>query len=353
MQPPLIALDCERMRHPNTGLYHFCWHLSRALQRQLPKQYQMAVYLSEDLGSVVEAGMPILPQHFWHRWLLHPAPGTALWHCTNQGSAYFPYGAKCKIVLTVHDLNFLYDERKSATKKNRYLQKLNAKLLRADAIVAISEYVKQDLLRHTRADAAKISVIYNGSNINSTIKPEPPAHQPSAPFLFTIGTIIDKKNFHVLPGMLVGNKYVLVLAGIVQSESYKARIMEEARRLGVQDRVLFTGAVSEAQKYWYLQQCAAFVFPSLSEGFGLPVIEAMHFGKPVLLSGATSLPEVGGPYAYYFESFEPAHMSRLATDAIQDVQLHKKQPAIQRWAARFSWNDAAKAYCAIYGQLLS
>jgi glycosyltransferase involved in cell wall biosynthesis len=353
MQPPLIALDCERMRHPNTGLYHFCWHLLRALGRQLPRKYKMALYLPKSIGAGVGDGSTIMPQHFWHQWLAHPANSTALWHCTNQGSAYFPYGAKCKIVLTVHDLNFLYDERKSAPKKDRYLQKLNAKLLRADAIVAISEYVRHDLLRHTKADASKIRVIYNGSNIESSLKPELPAQKPPAPFFFSIGTIVDKKNFHVLPGVLVGNNYTLVLAGIVQSEGYKARIIEEARRLGVQDRILFTGAITEAQKYWYLQQCAAFVFPSLSEGFGLPVIEAMHFGKPVLLSRATSLPEVGGPHAYYFDSFEPEHMSRLAMDAVQDVQINKKESAIQAWAGRFSWNDAAKAYCAIYEQLLS
>jgi glycosyltransferase involved in cell wall biosynthesis len=132
----------------------------------------------------------------------------------------------------------------------------------------------------------------------------------------------------------------------------KNKIIEEAKRLGVADRIFFAGPVSEAEKYWYLQQCAAFVFPSLSEGFGLPVIEAMHFGKPVLLSRATSLPEIGGSAAYYFDSFEPAHMSGLAAKAVQDVARNGKEAAIQQWAAQFSWEAAAREYCALYSRLL-
>ncbi len=352
MQPPLIALDCERMRHPNTGLYHFCWHLARALQRQLPAQYGMALYLPANLGPGVANGLPLLPQHFWHRWQAHPARHTALWHCTNQGSAYFPYTAKCKIVLNVHDLNFLYDEQKSGTKKQGYLQRLQKKLQRADAVVAISEYVKQDLLRHTSVQPDKLSVIYNGCNIDQSGVPQAPAQLPPQPFIFTIGTITDKKNFHVLPRMLQGNDLHLVIAGVVQSEAYKAKIIAEATRYGVAHRITWAGPIAEAQKWWYLQHCAAFVFPSLSEGFGLPVIEAMYFGKPVVLSGATSLPEVGGPHAYYFDDFDGAKMSARVTHAVNDVAQHNKARLIQAWAARFDWARAAASYVALYEHLL-
>jgi glycosyltransferase involved in cell wall biosynthesis len=352
MQQPLIVLDCERMRHLNTGLYHYCWHLARTIPHYIQNQHRLGIYLPQNAIAAFGCPVPVIPHRFWHRVYLQPAYKAALWHSTHQGSSYFPAGAACKIVMTVHDLNFLYDARKSAAKQARYLRLVNKKLHRADAIVAISEYVRQDLLRHTAADPAKISIIYNGCNIQNDLKPTSPAQVPEGPFYFTIGTIIDKKNFHVLPGLLVQNDVRLVIAGIVQSETYKNKIIEEAKRLGVADRIFFAGPVSEAEKYWYLQQCAAFVFPSLSEGFGLPVIEAMHFGKPVLLSRATSLPEIGGSAAYYFDSFEPAHMSGLAAKAVQDVARNGKEAAIQQWAAQFSWEAAAREYCALYSRLL-
>ena len=72
-----------------------------------------------------------------------------------------------------------------------------------------------------------------------------------------------------------------MIAGVTHQPWYQRKIEEEAKRLGVTERVIFTGAISENDKYWYYQNCTAFVFPSIAEGFGLPVIEAMYFGKPV------------------------------------------------------------------------
>ena len=93
-----------------------------------------------------------------------------------------------------------------------------------------------------------------------------------------------KKNFHVLPRILKGNDYRLVIAGNISSNSYCAEILEQAREWGVESRVTITGPVSEPVKQWYLQNCDAFVFPSIAEGFGLPVIEAMRYGKPIFTS---------------------------------------------------------------------
>ena len=108
-----------------------------------------------------------------------------------------------------------------------------------------------------------------------------------------------------------------------------------------------TGPIKEEEKYWYLQHCIAFAFPSLAEGFGLPVIEAMHFGKPVLLSTHTSLPEIGGDLASYFQNFEPKHMEEVAMKAIQN-HTENKSKAYQQWAHQFNWDIAAKKYPELY-----
>ena len=174
---------------------------------------------------------------------------------------------------------------------------------------------------------------------------------PAAPFLFTIGTIMEKKNFHVLPALLAGNDRKLVIAGITQSEAYKKRIIEEAVKHGVEQRLIFTGPISENDKQWYLKNCEAFVFPSLTEGFGLPVVEAMHFGVPIFLSRFTSLPEIGGDVCYYFSSFEKEAMQYAIQKGLDHYNTTDAKNSIRKRAAMFSWKDAAAQYLEVYRSL--
>src|SRR5690606_9157768 len=93
--------------------------------------------------------------------------------------------------------------------------------------------------------------------------------------------------------------------------------------------------IDEAQKAWAYANCAGFLFPSLTEGFGLPPIEAMHFGKPVFLARRTSLPEVGGDVAEYFDDFEPAAMRRVVEAGLARARQPGFADAVRRHAARF------------------
>jgi glycosyltransferase involved in cell wall biosynthesis len=166
--------------------------------------------------------------------------------------------------------------------------------------------------------------------------------------LYTIGTVTDKKNFHVLPPLLVNNDRLLLISGIIQSEAYKEKIIAEARKYKVEDRVIFTGAVTENEKSWYMQHCEAFLFPSLAEGFGLPVIEAMYHGRPVILSTHTSLPEVGGEEAYYFTDFEPSAMRQTLENSLHHYNSTSAREKIIARATSFNWDNAAKQYLEIY-----
>jgi glycosyltransferase involved in cell wall biosynthesis len=162
--------------------------------------------------------------------------------------------------------------------------------------------------------------------------------------------VLPKKNFHVLPSLLKAFDGELVITGI-NDHIYKNDIIREARKHGVQDRLIFTGSVSENDKAWYYKHCEAFLFPSIAEGFGLPVIEAMYYGKPVFLSTYTSLPEVGGPHAYYFESFEPEAMRATLTKGLQHFAASNPVDAIRDWALQFSWEKAAGEYWQVYHSL--
>src|SRR5207344_2364333 len=96
--------------------------------------------------------------------------------------------------------------------------------------------------------------------------------------------------------------------------------------------------VSDARKSWLYAHCKAFLFPSLTEGFGLPPLEAMHFGKPVFLSKLTSLPEVGGDAAAYFDDFEPLSMRHGIESAMPALLARSEE--IRRHAAGFNWDLA-------------
>jgi glycosyltransferase involved in cell wall biosynthesis len=109
--------------------------------------------------------------------------------------------------------------------------------------------------------------------------------------------------------------------------------------------------VTEEDKYWYYKNCTAFTFPSLAEGFGLPVVEAMYFGKPLFLSSHTCLPEIGGDLAYYFDrDFDPEDMRAVFENGMnrynQELGIRLRQRACD-----FSWEKCAASYLKIYREL--
>lgn len=338
------------MKYPYTGLYYYCLYLSRYLQ--MTNRDKTFCFYSRPGQESLFPDACIIKQHSLHKFLLPSLRKFSIWHSTYQGTMYYPWYRKIKIVLTVHDLNFLYDDTKTAARKQQYLQQLARKVKRADYIVAISQFVLEDLNKHIPLGDKPAKVIYNGCTLEEIDNPLPPAVLPVQPFLFTVGTIVDKKNFHVLPRLLKGNAYQLFIAGITNSEEYKNRIIAEARTLGVEDRLVFTGPVSENDKQWYLKNCLAFAFPSTAEGFGLPVIEAMHFGKPVLLSRFTSLPEIGGEEAYYFEGFETEQMTRVLASALEHFRENQGSEKMKARARLFDWKESALQYQAVYDELL-
>jgi len=352
--PTPIVIDCERMKYPHTGLYHYCLQLGNALMKERDvQQEQLYFYLPQKEQGVFGEGVQYLPQDSLHKFYIPSLKGKKIWHSTYQGTMYYPRRRNMKVVLTIHDINFMYDHHKPAAKKEKYLKQLQQKIERADHVVAISRYVLDDVRQYINLDNKPATVIYNGCNITGSLANiQPPAQAPQQPFLYTIGTITHKKNFHVLPALLAKNDYMLVISGIVQSEAYKQEIIAEAKKWGVEDRVIFTGSISENDKYWYYQHCTAFVFPSLAEGFGLPVVEAMHFGRPVILSTLTSLPEVGGEVAYYFENFDAASMQEVLANSLAHYDSTPgKGDSIRQRAALFNWEDTARAYLDIYRSL--
>jgi glycosyltransferase involved in cell wall biosynthesis len=147
--------------------------------------------------------------------------------------------------------------------------------------------------------------------------------------------------------------FQLVIAGDYNM-SYKKVIQNEIEKYKLGDRVFFPGKISEEEKHYYFQNCHAFVFPSLHEGFGLPPLEAMTYGKPVFLANRTSLPEIGGEQAFYWDHFDPEYMATVVLDGLEsserDPEFIKKTIA---HAAKFNWSQTANKYLEVYKSILN
>jgi len=343
-----ILIDCERTKHPYTGLFYFCLHLGTALIRQAdPAREKLTFYVPRTQRSLFGPGQDYFFHRDFHKFWIPRTRSFSLWHCTWQNSRLLPPPSSTRVVLTIHDLNFLEEPKAKPGKIKKRLRQVQANIDRADHIVCVSQFTLSTVTTHLRLGNRPVEVIHNGCNVSEFPAFDHPRHRPARPFIFSLGTVLPKKNFHVLPGLLGGNDYELVIAGILNSD-YEKIIWAEARRHGVQSRVHLLGPVSEEEKSWYFRNCLAFAFPSLAEGFGIPVVEAMYYGKPVFLSDHASLPEIGGSEAYYFTDFDSAAMQEVFSRGIADYQSQGKAEKIRQRALRYSWDQAARDYLTIY-----
>ncbi len=130
------------------------------------------------------------------------------------------------------------------------------------------------------------------------------------------------------------------------------KLREQIRYFGLEDRVILAGALEEAGKNWLYAHCAALFMPSVLEGFGLPVIEAMRFAKPVFCSTLTSLPEVGGKYAFYWEDFDPDHMMKVVQDGMEKFHSQALRDGEVAYSRTYDYNEYTDRYIALYRKIL-
>jgi glycosyltransferase involved in cell wall biosynthesis len=278
-------------------------------------------------------------------------PKFDLWHSIHQLSRFKPSRRSTKQILTIHDINFIYEKR--GLKREKYAQYFEKKIQRADRLVSISQFTRTDVMKHFPTDKP-ITVIYNGvefSPVSSGTMPDIPVLTEKK-FLFSIGQIRWKKNFHVmLDAMKLMPEYNLIISGSVSTdyaEMIRKRIADEKI-----ENIFLTGNIKHSEKVWLYAHCEAFVFPSLFEGFGLPVIEVMSFGKPVISSDKTSLKEIDSNHVFFLKNFQPEHIAEKIREAIDS---YKKNPKMvtenENYAKGFTYDNHMASYISIYRELL-
>jgi glycosyltransferase involved in cell wall biosynthesis len=343
---PSVLVTFDSMKNANTGLYYFGLGLGNALLQENTDRFEFSFYLKFKNRKIFAGKVRLVFLAKMHKLFFPGRNKYNVVHFTDQFCRLKPQLLNARKILTIHDLNPIIELKDDARLLPIYFEALGRHIDHSDQIVAISQFVADDIAKHFPRAKGKLSVIYNGADKLDPVPGHQPQKVPQKKFLFTIGNVSPKKNFHVLPALLQGNDLQLVIAGTVTD--YQHKIMEEAAKFNCANRIIITGPVSDADKAWYYQNCDALVFPSLAEGFGLPVIEAMYFGKPVFLSNLTSLPEIGGDIAYYFESFEPAAMQKVLAAGLDHFYKNNLAEAARQRAALFTWERTAQQYLALY-----
>jgi len=349
-----VILDCELMKTRDSGLYYYCLNLGMAMNELLKNDGDQPVKFyvpSQEANTFKDPTNTIVEKPF-HKFFKPFLLNCKVWHRPFQLGRIIPANKKdVKILLTVHDLNMLH-QNVPAKETEEAINNTRQLIQRSDAIVCVSEFSKNDVLQHCDVGNKPVYVIHNGVNRLEAPMLLPTSYKPSRPFLLSIGFVNPKKNLHSLLRLLKFNQDIeLVIAGRLDDLDYVKKMKEEANQNGFEERLKILGPVKESEKSWYLENCLAYMHPSFAEGFGLPVVEAMHFGKPLFLSKLTSLPEIGGDVAFYFTNFESHHMQEVFTKGMQRYHQNAMSGQIKERSNKFGWQESAEKYIEVYQSL--
>ena len=273
-----------------------------------------------------------------------------------------PLHGRFKRVTTIHDLNYkLVPEAHFGLLKVGMGVLVPASARRSHRIVAVSRSTARDLERHLRVAAAKIDVVPQGVSQDGAIDatPEPRMRADldlgDRPLLLSVSAKRPHKNLLRLleahARLDPATRPVLVIPGY--ETQHEAELVERARKLGSDGEVRFPHWLGQADLEGLYAAAAAFVFPSLYEGFGLPVLEAMRRGVPVACSDRSSLPEVAGDAALLFDPEDERQIERALRMLLEDTDTRARLSAAgPERAAKFSWDATAEGTVASYRRVL-
>lgn len=272
-----------------------------------------------------------------------------------------PYLLPCPSVVTIYDLiPRLYPEYVSSGARVIFEMAIRLAIVTSRLVISVSQSAKEDLVRLLGVPPSKVWVTPLGVDrrfcpVNEkAISNLRQKHDLPEGYILYLGTNKPHKNLARLVEAFaeVKTEQKLVLAG--KEDPRYSEAHEVTKQLGLQDRVVFLGQVSEDDLPALYSGAALFVFPSLCEGFGLPLLEAMACGVPVISSSTSSLPEIAGQAAVMVAPLDLSQLARALERVLGDSNLRAsmREEGLKQ-AAQFSWERTAVETLAVYRQVLS
>jgi glycosyltransferase involved in cell wall biosynthesis len=273
-----------------------------------------------------------------------------------------PLWGSFRRVVTIHDVIYrIYPDAHAGVLTHGMRVLIKSAALRSHRIQAVSEATRDDLVKLLKVPSAKIDVVPNGVGTTARATPEPEAalrrrlELGERPVVLSVSAKRPHKNLlrllEAVARIDAAERPVLVLPGY--ATWHEAELRERAAALRIEDDVRFLGWVDDAELEGLYAAASAFVFPSLYEGFGLPVLEAMARGVPVACSDRSSLPEVAGDAALLFDPERVHDIADAVRRLVTDDELRDELRAKGRErAARFTWRRTAELVLASYDRAL-
>lgn len=355
------------------GVGQYAFEVLKELAKLELSKQQFTVFLSEDPRE----DLPVVNDG-WKYEVFGPKPKWTLWSLqkrlfalkmkSNSPDVFFtpthytPLLMPCPSVISIMDMSFeTLPEffKKSDLYQLKYWTKLSA--IQAKKIITISEFSKREICRIYGFPEDKVVVTTLGydkerfkKSVNSDheeIKKALHSLKISGEYLLFLGTLQPKKNLvRLIEAMsqLKDRNLKLVVVGMVNEGRggwMNKDIFASVTKLGLKDRVIFTGYIPDEQVPLLMAGAKAYVLPSLYEGFGIPAVEAMALGKPIIVSQVASLPEVCGTGAIYIENPFDVTSIKQSLEQFLEMSESEIQTRIQfglEWVKRYNWEDTAR-----------
>jgi alpha-1,3-rhamnosyl/mannosyltransferase len=371
----LIGLDAIPLTEPRAGVGHYTYELARALADASPGDEFELIYPSsypsvnleerERLPSnlkEVQVRVGALGRRWWSAGLPRYAArrGFRLFHGTNYE---VPLWGGATRVLTIHDLSLLsHPETHERRRVWRARQRLPLMARAADAVVTPTEAVRREVCSRLLANPSKVFAVHEAARECFRPMDRREAEDVlrglglSGEFLLAVGTIEPRKNLATLVRAFEEvlrerpeSALRLVVAG--GRGWLSGPLFESLEKSPARGRVVLAGYVSDEQLRALYTACVAFVYPSLYEGFGLPPLEAMSCGAPVVAGDTPAVAEVSGGAARLFDPRDANELARALLELLDhEPARHALSEAGLRRAAHFSWPRTARATLEVYAE---
>lgn len=372
-----IAFDAKRITHNATGLGNY----SRLIVNILSTFYPQNSYLlyTPDKGrqrlreqikknanihfSYPQGGWAHASSFFWRSFGMVFSLKKEKAGIFHGLSNEIPWGLKQKgirSVVTIHDLIFIrYPKYYHWIDRHIYSFKFRSACRRADRIIAISETTKQDIIRFFHIPEEKIDVVYQGCD-NTFMQPVDSLtkesirkkYQLPEKYILTVGSMESRKNLLLIVKALRQIKEENCLVAIGKRTPYTETVEKYISEHGLGHRIKLLHTVSFKELPAFYQMASLFVYPSYFEGFGIPVLEAIHSGLPVIAAKGSCLEEAGGPGAMYVDPDNETELAGQINKVLSDMHLYKEMVRTeQAYAKRFSDENIAKEIMRVYQKL--